>query len=262
MQRLDHIVNNVVKEIQQTRLTEDMQLTREQGKQLLTAAYNRVKAQVTADILETVKTVVNDPDRYLVTKIEAAVGELKQARCLDAKKNQAGVTPCPLVRFLTPLDVRIHPCPPPGADPDLCYQQIGPFRVQIGDSEIVESPIGFWSDGGSVPHQLWSVLTIHPMTPRFARGFWLHDLLYATNYKGDRRLCDRILRDAAIVDGAGDCEAGIVYAGVRVGGWGPWEEYRRKSTLELSKSINSFKHNEPMFRMTVAGWNRNLDGLS
>lgn len=82
MQRLDHIVCNVVKEIQQTKLTGEQQLTKEQGKQLLTAAYNRVKTQVTADILETVKTVVNDPDRYLITKIEAAVGELKQAKCL------------------------------------------------------------------------------------------------------------------------------------------------------------------------------------
>ena len=87
MQRLDHIVCNVVKEIQQTKLTSETQLTKEQGKQLLAAAYSRVKTQVTADILETVKTVVNDPDRYLITKIEAAVGELKQARCLDAKQS-------------------------------------------------------------------------------------------------------------------------------------------------------------------------------
>ena len=167
----------------------------------------------------------------------------------------------PTVQFLTTLDVRIHPCPPPGTDPDKCYQQIGPFRVQIGDSEIVESPIGFWSDGGSIPAPLWSALRIHPMTPRWARGFWLHDLLYFSNYKGDRRLCDKILHDAALVDGAGSCEADFVYAGVRIGGYGPWNKYRRKSSFEMQKSINSHRATEPMFRMTVAGWSRNLDGL-
>ena len=77
MQRLDHIVNNVVKEIQQTKPTSEKPLTKEQAKQLLAVAYNRIKAQVTADIVDTVKTVVNDPDRYLITKIEAAVGQLK-----------------------------------------------------------------------------------------------------------------------------------------------------------------------------------------
>jgi restriction endonuclease Mrr len=76
MQRMDRIVTNVVKEIQQTKPTAGA-LTKEQSKQLLTVAYNRVKAQVTDDILETIKTVVKDPDRYTITKIEAAVGETK-----------------------------------------------------------------------------------------------------------------------------------------------------------------------------------------
>ena len=78
MKRMDYIVTNVVKEIQQTKPTGD-KITKEQAKQLLTVAFNRVKAQVTDDVLETVKTVVKDPDRYTITKIEAAVGELKSA---------------------------------------------------------------------------------------------------------------------------------------------------------------------------------------
>lgn len=80
MQRLDRIVTNVVKEIQQTRPTSGAALTKEQAKQLLTVAFNRVKAQVTDDVYETIKSVVKDPDRYTVTKIEAAVGELKPVK--------------------------------------------------------------------------------------------------------------------------------------------------------------------------------------
>ena len=88
MQRLDRIVGNVVKEIQQTKPTSGT-LTKDQAKQLLTVAFNRVKSQVTDDVVETIKTVVKDPDRYTITKIEAAVGELKSAKITVENK---GVT--------------------------------------------------------------------------------------------------------------------------------------------------------------------------
>jgi hypothetical protein len=77
MLRVDRIVQNVVKEIQQTRPTDGEPLSKEQAKALLTRAYGMVKAQVTDDIMEIVKTVVKEPNRYLVTKIEAAVSETK-----------------------------------------------------------------------------------------------------------------------------------------------------------------------------------------
>ena len=79
MLRLDRIVANVVAEIKQTRPTGE-QLTKEQAKALLAKAYGMVKAQVTDDIMEIVKTVVKEPNRYVVTKIEAAVGATK-AEC-------------------------------------------------------------------------------------------------------------------------------------------------------------------------------------
>jgi ElaB/YqjD/DUF883 family membrane-anchored ribosome-binding protein len=81
MQRLDRIVTNVVKEIEQVKSAADKgQLTKEQKKQLLTVAFNRVKAQVHDDVIQAVNQVVKDSDRYIVTKIEAAVGDLKQAK--------------------------------------------------------------------------------------------------------------------------------------------------------------------------------------
>jgi hypothetical protein len=78
MLRIDRIVQNVVKEIQQTRPTGGEPLSKEQAKALLTRAYGMVKAQVTDDIMDVVKTVVKEPNRYLVTKIEAAVSETKE----------------------------------------------------------------------------------------------------------------------------------------------------------------------------------------
>jgi len=79
MLRLDRIVTNVVAEIKQTRASGEP-LTKEQAKALLAKAYGMVKAQVTDDIMEIVKTVVKEPNRYVVTKIEAAVGAAK-AEC-------------------------------------------------------------------------------------------------------------------------------------------------------------------------------------
>ena len=79
MLRVDRIVQNVVKEIQQTRSTGGEPLTKDQARGLLAKAYGMVKAQVTDDIMEIVKTVVKDPNRYIVTKIEASVSETKAA---------------------------------------------------------------------------------------------------------------------------------------------------------------------------------------
>ena len=79
MLRVDRIVQNVVREIQQTRPTGEP-LSKEQAKALLSKAYGMVKAQVTDDIMEIVKTVVKDPNRYIVTKIEASVNETKLAK--------------------------------------------------------------------------------------------------------------------------------------------------------------------------------------
>lgn len=76
MLRVDRIITNVVKEIQQTRPTGEA-ITADKARDYLDRAVNMVKCQVTEDILEIVKGVVKDPDRYFITKIEAAVGELK-----------------------------------------------------------------------------------------------------------------------------------------------------------------------------------------
>ena len=79
MLRIDRIVSNVVKEIQQTKVTNKV-FTGEDKTNLLKLAFKRVKGQLTDDIVEIFKIVVKEPDRYLITKIEAAVGDLKLAK--------------------------------------------------------------------------------------------------------------------------------------------------------------------------------------
>lgn len=165
------------------------------------------------------------------------------------------------VRFLAELDVRIHPCPPPGADPSRCYQLHSALTVQVGENWLLHIPEGFWSDGGSIPSLLWSLLCIHPLSPRFARSFFLHDFLYAVGFR-NRLLCDDLLLSGTVTDRAPECRRELVYRGVRLGGWATWNRYRARSGLELQKSIHSLRKDEPMFCLTVANWARNLDGLS
>ena len=78
-QRLDFIVKNVVAEVAQT---SDKQtcLTPDEKRQRLNLALEGVKQQVPRDLEETLKGVVNDFNRYLTTKIEAARFEQKQAK--------------------------------------------------------------------------------------------------------------------------------------------------------------------------------------
>lgn len=165
------------------------------------------------------------------------------------------------VAFLTPCDVRVHPSPPPGVRPELCYQLLAPLRVQIGGN-LLEIPTAFYSDGGSVPRWAQSLIGVYPTTPKFMRPFFLHDFCYLVGYRGDRKLCDDLLLAGALAEGARRAKAEAVYWGVRAGGWVAWDGYRERSKYELQKNVNSLKPGEPMLRLSVSNWCRNLDGLS
>lgn len=167
----------------------------------------------------------------------------------------------PKVRFLTALDVRIHPCPPPGVRLGCCYQLIAPLRVQIGSTELLEIPTAFYCDGGSIPPPLWSLLRIHPTDPRFFRSFILHDFCYMVGYRNSRLICDCLLLAGAEADGAGRIAREAVYRGVRLGGWVAWERYRRDARFELQKELTGL-HQAPQLKLTVQNWARNLDGLA
>lgn len=78
--RLDRIVDNVVKEIEQGKETNDMPLTKEKADGLILLAFSRVKQQVTQEIIDNVSTIVKDPDRYIMTKLEATVWKTKLAK--------------------------------------------------------------------------------------------------------------------------------------------------------------------------------------
>ena len=162
------------------------------------------------------------------------------------------------VEFLSELDTRCLHHPPGWANPDRAFMLLTPFKVRIGQFEVVEIPTGFISDFASIPFFMRPFIS--PTHAKISRPAWLHDFCYATNYRASRRINDDLLLQGMAVEGAGRVLREVVYTGVRVGGWVAWDRYRRRSGLELQKSLGCLR--PATLNITVAGWHRNMDGLS
>lgn len=94
----------------------------------------------------------------------------------------------------------------------------------------VRVPLGFISDGASIPYRLrW--LAGHPFGEAL-RSAIVHDWLYwkHTVQKGDmvrqisRKEADDIMLKAMVVEQVGSFRRPLIYRGVRVGGSLPWAE--------------------------------------
>lgn len=129
------------------------------------------------------------------------------------------------------------------------WKVLEPFEYCVGsaDSDIkVTIPEGFFTDFASVPRFFWRVL---PPTGEYGKAAVVHDWLYrhpillefSFSYtdpeNGPDRLaitrkeCDDIFLEAMEVLEVPKCKRDILYAGVRIGGWKPWGDYRLKDSI-------------------------------
>jgi hypothetical protein len=90
----------------------------------------------------------------------------------------------------------------------------------------VTVPTGFKTDLASIPRGLWNVL---PKSGRYDRAAVVHDFLYATNGV-TRKQADDVLNEAMTYLKVPTWQRRMIYLGVRVGGWKPWNAYRRQQT--------------------------------
>ena len=93
-----------------------------------------------------------------------------------------------------------------------------------GKINRISVPAGFKTDYASIPRFFWRVL---PPVGKYDRAAVVHDWLYAKNGV-TRKQADDILYEAMGVLGVPGWQRNVIYAGVRVGGWKPWNEYREK----------------------------------
>lgn len=106
----------------------------------------------------------------------------------------------------------------------------GVYRAANGKDYRI--PVGFETDGGSVPRPLWWWMP--PFGDDAEAGYCLHDYCYkfAERLPGDdhghmsRRTADDLLREAAVAEGLPSARARIIWMGVRAGGWSIWRRYR------------------------------------
>lgn len=94
------------------------------------------------------------------------------------------------------------------------------FTDQFGNT--YEVPVGFETDGPSIPRALWIDL------PPFG-NYWLpavlHDFLYRKT-KLDKAMCDNVFYNAMIANGVPRIRAGEIYNGVHLGGWSSFNSDR------------------------------------
>lgn len=89
--------------------------------------------------------------------------------------------------------------------------------------QVFVIPVGFISDGASIPQFLWSVMG-HPFQADVRKAAVLHDFLYRHQVVR-RKVADQMFYDALCEEGLNENKAQMFYAGVRVGGA---SSYRRK----------------------------------
>lgn len=111
------------------------------------------------------------------------------------------------------------------------FQLLEPLVYHVGNEnseEIIVVPSGSVTDWASIPKLLQPIL---PNTYG-KRAAIIHDYLYRTNGlcgRYDRKRSDEIFLEALIVLGVPSVVSNTLYSGVRVGGWVPWNKYRKQN---------------------------------
>lgn len=93
-----------------------------------------------------------------------------------------------------------------------------------GKINKITVPAGFKTDLASIPRFFWRVL---PPVGRYDKAAVVHDYLYQFNGV-TRKQADDVLLEGMRVLGVPGWQCNVIYAGVRVGGWKPWNDYRQK----------------------------------
>lgn len=106
--------------------------------------------------------------------------------------------------------------------PDL-WALRAPLRWAAPDLTLT-IPAGFVTDLASIPHLLRNLLDVDG---RSRCPAILHDWLY-TCQRTTRAFADQQLRKALVAYGETQATAAVYWAGVRIGGWRPWDERLRR----------------------------------
>ena len=85
-------------------------------------------------------------------------------------------------------------------------------------------PMGFMTDGASVPRIFWPIMP--PMSETYTNAAVVHDYLYKTQKTKNRKTADKIFLNLMEYLGTPRWKRMIMYRAVRIGGWKPWKKKR------------------------------------
>ncbi len=101
-------------------------------------------------------------------------------------------------------------------------------KISIDCGEIKRAyfiPKGFVTDFASIPRPLWWFAS--PTDYPVLRASLLHDYLYRTGHRIDRKYADKLFYKLMVEDGMPRWKAKLVYWAVRIFAKRAWEGYRR-----------------------------------
>lgn len=125
-------------------------------------------------------------------------------------------------QFTTKLQFEDHGGLPFTLLQDLVY--LSKVGAPEGKINKITVPVGFKTDLASIPRIMWNIL---PPFGKYDAAAVVHDYLY--QYNGvSRKQADDVLCEAMQILGVSRVTRLVIYSGVRVGGWKPWGEYRKK----------------------------------
>ena len=101
-----------------------------------------------------------------------------------------------------------------------------PFGYVTAAGDVINVPCGFITDLASIP---WAFRWILPKSGPYNKAAVIHDWLYA-NHLFPREKCDNILLEAMLYEGVNTVTAHVMWAAVRLGGWIPWRNEKRRAS--------------------------------
>lgn len=120
------------------------------------------------------------------------------------------------------------------------YVVKSPLTYRALDKRVFTVPVGFQTDGASVPRFLWMLYP--PFGDDYSSAAVLHDYLYAKaeEYTGkdwnealqrsqlSRKEADDLFREVMVIEGFRRTGRWMIYRSVRAGGWKSWRRYRKE----------------------------------
>lgn len=112
------------------------------------------------------------------------------------------------------------------------WRLIRGFEYNPDEGKKIEVPIGFVSDGASIPRIAYSLIGGR-WTGKYVKAALIHDWLYFSQTT-EQKFADKVFIVAMRVMGVSWWRRVVMYRAVRIFGWIPWNKRAKELNAEVS----------------------------